>query len=129
MKFYLVLLSHILDSNNYYHPFLERRKLFMSVILNLASNDEGSLKFFLDSYFEKDSKLDNDVIEWVNVFNKPLEAIDMMTAAMDNKEKFNIILRISIDPELFVDVNHDNLDDIIKYMLFRFYKYENDVHL
>lgn len=101
----------------------------MSVILNLASKDEGSLKLFLDSFFEIDSKLDNDVIEWVNVFNKPLEAIDMMTAAMDNKEKYKIRLRISIDPELFVDVNQDNIDDIVKYMLFRFYKTENDTIL
>lgn len=94
----------------------------MSFILNLTSKDEGTLKFFLDSFFEKDSKLDNDVIEWISIFNKPLEAIDMMTAILDNRERYNIMLRISMDEGLFIDVNQDNIEDLIKYMFIRFNK-------
>ena len=96
----------------------------MPVIVNLSSENEGTLKNFLNSFFQKDSKLDDDVIEWINVFDEPLEAIDMITAVIDNKERFDIILHISIDPGLSVNVNQDNINDMVKFMLARFYNEE-----
>lgn len=98
----------------------------MSVIVNLASKTEGVLKNFLTSYFEKDLKIDNDVIEWVNVYTKPLDAIDLITAVIDNSERFNIRLLISLDAGILVDVNESNLNDLVKYMVYRFYKENNN---
>jgi len=94
----------------------------MSIVLNLSSENASTLKNFLDRFYEKDFMLEDDVIEWVNVFNEPLEAIDIMTAVMDNKDKFDIKLCMSMDPGLFIDVTQFNIEDIIKLMLLRFYK-------
>ena len=98
----------------------------MSVTVNLISKQEGILKSFLNSYLERDSKLDNDVIEWVNVYNKPLDAIDMMTAVIDNSTKYSINLMLTIDAGLLIEVNENNINDLVKYMLYRFYKESNE---
>ena len=94
----------------------------MSVMVNLKSTNEGILKNFLDSFFEKDSKIDNDVIEWINTYKEPLQAIDMITAVIDNIEKYDIQLMICMDRDYFVDVDQNNVNNIIKFMLYRFYK-------
>ncbi len=98
----------------------------MPVIINLSSNAEGTLKSFLNSYFGKDSKLDNDVIEWINFYNKPLEAIDLMTAVIDNSDKYDIQILVSMDAGLFLEVTYNNINDIVKFMLFRFYKEKDE---
>ncbi len=94
----------------------------MPVIVNIASEQEGTLRRFLDSFFQKDSKVDNDVVEWVNIYHKPLEAIDIITAVVDNREKYDIQIYISMDAGLVVEVSQKNVDDLIKFMLYRFYK-------
>lgn len=94
----------------------------MSVIVNLVSNTTGTLKSFLDSFFEKDSNIDEDVVEWISIYNEPLEAIDIMTALIDNVEKYDIKLFISMDAGLYIEVTSENINDIIKFMFFRFYK-------
>ncbi|MGE5329684.1 MAG: hypothetical protein ACM3KR_09285 [Deltaproteobacteria bacterium] len=94
----------------------------MPITVNLTSESEGVLKNFLDIYYEKDSKIDNDVSEWINVFNKPLEAIDLISSVIDNSDTFDISLRICMDAGLLVEVNTENANDIIKFMLFRYYK-------
>ena len=94
----------------------------MSVMVNLKSTNEGILKNFLDSFFEKDSQIDNDVIEWINTYKEPLQAIDMITAVIDNIEKYDIQLMICMDRDYFVDVDQNNVNNIIKFMLYRFYK-------
>ena len=101
----------------------------MSVIVNLKSTNEGILKNFLDSYFERDSKIDNDVIEWINSYKKPLEAIDIITAVIDNIEKYNIQLQICMDADYFVEVNQNNVNNMIKFMLYRFYKQNKEQNI
>lgn len=97
----------------------------MPVTVNLVSNTQGTLKNFLNSYFQKDSRIDDDVIEWVNVFNKPLEAIDIITAALDNLQTFDLNLWISMDAGLMIEITEKNVNEIIKFMIFRFYKQDS----
>lgn len=94
----------------------------MPVTVNLQSENQGELKSFLNSYFEKDSKIDDDVSEWINVFNKPLEAIDLITSVIDNSDNFDIQLCISMDAGILVEVTQNNVEDIVKFMLFRYYE-------
>jgi len=94
----------------------------MPVTINLSSENASVLKRFLDSYFEKDSHIDDDVSAWMNVFNKPLEAIDLITSVIDNSDTFDIQLGICMDAGILVEVNHQNVNEIIKFMLFRYYK-------
>lgn len=98
----------------------------MPVTINLSSENEGVLKSFLDSYFEKDSHLDDDVSAWINVFNKPLEAIDLITSVIDNSDTFDIQLGICMDAGILVEVNQQNVNEIIKFMLFRYYRQTDD---
>jgi len=94
----------------------------MPITVNLLSENEGILKSFLDTYYEKDCKIDNDVSEWINIFNKPLEAIELISSVVDNSDSFDINLKICMDAGIFVEVTQQNVNDIIKFMLFRYYK-------
>lgn len=94
----------------------------MPITVNLSSESEGIIKSFLDRYYEKDTKIDTDVSEWINVFNKPLEAIDLITSVVDNSDSFDIQLMVCMDIGILIEVTQENVNDIIRFMLFRYYK-------
>ncbi|MGE5474108.1 MAG: hypothetical protein ACM3UU_07815 [Ignavibacteriales bacterium] len=94
----------------------------MPITVNLCSESDGMLKSFLDTFYEKDTKIDEDVSEWINVFNKPLEAIDLITSVIDNSDSFDIQLMVCMDAGILVEVTPENVNDIIRFMLFRYYK-------
>jgi hypothetical protein len=93
----------------------------MQALVNLVSQNQGELKNFLDFFFEKDTKIDPDVSEWISTYKDPLEVIDLIAAVVDNSDTYNIDTVISLDENLFVSVSEKNLNDIIKFILFRFY--------
>ena len=94
----------------------------MSISVNLWSRKEGEIKRFLDSYYEKDVKMDSDVGHWIYVYSKPLDAIDIMSALTDNNDEYQISMCIQIDKGDVHSVTPENHNDILKGILFLYYK-------
>jgi hypothetical protein len=61
------------------------------------SGKSGEIKRFLKSFYQKEVKAEDDISQWIYVYNKPLEAIDIISALMDNKERYKISMFIQID--------------------------------
>ncbi len=111
----------------------------MRSIVHLYSNKYSEINRFLEKFYCKSNKIIEDYSkvsnssdessgyhtkindkEWKKEYNNPIDIIDIMSALIDNNETYDISMWISLDEGLFIYVNNDNLDDIIKYLYERF---------
>jgi hypothetical protein len=89
--------------------------------VNLWSRKNGEIKRFLESYYEKEMQLDENAGEWIYTYNKPLEAVDMISAVIDNQDKYQIALCIQVDEGQLHHITVDNHNEIIKDIFLLYY--------
>ena len=88
--------------------------------LNLVTEQENILNEFLTKYFEKDMMVDNITYEWSYTLENPLDAVQIISAVMDNNLNDKITPWVSFDPNVFIKIKDNNYNDVIKYILERF---------
>lgn len=93
----------------------------MSVTLTLNSNTYGEIKRFLDAFYEKDSNIDEDVCKWIYVYKQPLEAVDIISALLDNKDSYSIEVSILMPDGNAYCITEQNMEDVIKGFFCLFY--------
>ena len=91
----------------------------MKGIINLYSETPGEIKKFLELFYSKNIEISKDLF-WETSYDNPIDMIELISCFIDNKEKFQINIWISIDHNIFINVTDDNLDNIIKYIYDRF---------
>lgn len=91
----------------------------MKGIVNLYSEKEGEIKKFLALFFSKNLEITNELF-WETAYDNPIDMIELISCFIDNKEKFQINLWISLDSGVFINITDNNLEDIIKYIYERF---------
>ncbi|TYQ12935.1 UNVERIFIED_CONTAM: hypothetical protein Cloal_3976 [Acetivibrio alkalicellulosi] len=96
----------------------------MYVTVNLSSKKTGEIKNFLERFYQKDINMDEDVEQWIYVYRKPLEAIDMISTVIDNNDKHKISVCVQVDRCDVHPVTYENYNDIIKALLYLYYKDE-----
>ena len=92
----------------------------MSITINLVSEKRGELEQFLSNYFEKDMSVDSDTLEWTYTFRKPLDSVSMINAIIDNSDIYSFVPWISLDKDLFIKIEENNHNDLVKYIFNRF---------
>lgn len=98
----------------------------MNLTVNLWSGKKGEIKRFLDMFYDRDSNMDEGTGEWEYVYKKPLEAIDIINAVMDNSDKYQINLCIQIDEGQMFHITSDNHNEVIRDMFGLFYNECNE---
>lgn len=91
----------------------------MKGIVNLYSEISGEIKKFLNHFYSEEVEMTQDLF-WEIAYDNPIDMIELVSCFIDNKDKFQINLWISIDNGVFINVTDDNLDNIIKYIYDRF---------
>jgi len=94
----------------------------MAISVNLWSHKLGEIKRFLEKYYEKDIIMDEDVDQWTYVYNKPLEAVDIISVVIDNSDKYQISMCIQVDEGDIHPITAENHNDIIKSIFYLFYE-------
>lgn len=84
--------------------------------LNLYCKDQNELSTFLEKFYNK--KIEKS-IENIT-FDNPIEMIDLISAIIDNNDKYNISAWINLDEDIFIKISNSNLNDIIKYLYERY---------
>lgn len=79
----------------------------------------GEIKKFLELFYSKNIEMKEDLF-WEILYDNPIDMIELVSCFIDNKEKFQINIWISIDDGVFINVTDNNLDEIIKYIYERF---------
>ena len=87
--------------------------------INFYSEIKGEIKKFLELYYSKNLNIENDLYFKKN-FENQIDMIDIISCFIDNSDKFNISLWISLDKNVYIRLNNSNLNTIIKYIYERY---------
>lgn len=89
--------------------------------LFLFSTNIHSVETFLKNFY-KDKPLPNvSIFENYKIsFENPIEMSDILSAIIDNNDKYNISAWLNLDNDLYFKVTQYNLNDIIKYLFERY---------
>jgi hypothetical protein len=109
-------------SNILCKQFLTRGKRYMSIVVSLWSRKYGEIRRFLKSYYEKNISMDEDVEQWMYVYNKPIDAVDIISAVIDNNDRYEINVYIQVDKGDIHSVTLENHNDIIRSIVYLYYE-------
>lgn len=91
----------------------------MNSIVSLYSMQNNEIKKFLDTFYSQNIELEND-LEWQKTYENPIEIADIIGTFIDNNDKFKITMWISLDDGIYINVNDNNVDKIIRYLYERY---------
>ena len=94
----------------------------MSITVNLWTRKTGELKKFLERFYLKKLNMDEDTDSWAYVYNKPVEAVDIICAVMDNSDRYRISVFIQINDGDIYPVTAENYNNVIKDIFHLFFK-------
>ncbi len=98
----------------------------MSLTVNLWTRKSGDLKRFLESYYDKKLDLCERTAEWSCNYVKPLEAVDIISAVMDNNDRYQIRVLIQVNEGQMHLVTAENHNEVIRDIFLMFY-HENSI--
>lgn len=89
------------------------------VSVNLISEDSYELEKFLGSFYNSSFDINNN-LNWEHKYSNPVELAEIIGAYVDNFDNFNIVMWISLDKGVYINVTTDNADSLIKYLYERY---------
>ena len=89
------------------------------VSVNLISEDSYELEKFLGSFYNSSFDINNN-LNWEHKYSNPVELAEIIGAYVDNFDDFNIVMWISLDKGVYINVTTDNADSLIKYLYERY---------
>lgn len=95
---------------------------FLKKFFGNYEESENFKKYETNEENNKSKMLDVNkrTLEWEKNYRNPIEIADIIGALIENNDKFNINMWISIDEGLFINVTDYNADEIIRYLYERF---------
>ena len=91
----------------------------MNFSINIYCNEKGEIRKFLESFYSKKLILQNELF-WNKYFNSPFDLIDLISCYIDNNDKFNLNIWISLDKNVFISIPPNNIKEFIKYIYERY---------
>lgn len=91
----------------------------MFAIVNLYSEIKGELNNFLSRFYNTNLDIVDD-LKWKKKYANPIELAEIVGVFIDNFDEFNIKMWISLDKDVFININEKNGDSIIRYLYERF---------
>ena len=91
----------------------------MKAIASLYSEKNNEINNFLNKFYDSIVFTENN-LKWEKEFENPIEIADIIGTFIDNNDKFNINMWISVDEGFFINITDENANEIIKYLYERF---------
>lgn len=94
----------------------------MKTTVNLYSQRNGEISRFLTNFYNNNDGINvqNDMLKWNNSYDNPIEISDIIGVFVDNNDKYDINMWISLDDNIFINVTSSNSDKIIRYLFERY---------
>lgn len=89
------------------------------VLVNLYSESSKELEKFLSSFYNSSFDINNN-LNWEHKYSNPVELAEIIGAYVDNFDDFNIVMWVSLDKGVYINVTTDNADSLIKYLYERY---------
>lgn len=91
----------------------------MFVSVNLYSEKLGELNNFLSKFYNTNLEIYND-LSWEKKYNNPIEMAEIIGVFLDNIDDYFINMWICLDKNVYININEQNGNEIIKYLYERF---------
>ena len=91
----------------------------MEVLIRLYSNKKNEIKSFLDKFFNSNITVSKD-LEYEIKFKNPVESANLIGTFIDNNDKYEINMWVSLDKGFFINVTDFNADKLIRYLYERY---------
>ena len=91
----------------------------MDFIVRLYSNNKDDINNFLKKFSNNTEEYMN-LSEWEKKYQNPIDIIDIIGTFIDNNDKYKINMWISLDEGIFININDNNADKIIRYIYERY---------
>ena len=92
----------------------------METIVRLYSSKRNEINSFLNSFFNTKNNDFINLLEWEKKYQNPVEITEIIGTFIDNNDKYSINMWISLDSGVFININDDNADNVIKYIYERY---------
>lgn len=89
------------------------------VSVNLYSENSKELEKFLSSFYNSSFDINND-LNWEHKYENPIEITEIIGTYIDNFEDFEIVMWISLDKGVYINVTEENADNLIRYLYERY---------
>lgn len=89
------------------------------VSVNLYSENSKELEKFLSSFYNSSFDINNN-LNWEHQYENPIEITEIIGTFADNLEDFKIVMWISLDKGVYINVTEDNANNLIKYLYERY---------
>ena len=91
----------------------------MYVTVNLYSQKEGELNKFLSKFYNTNLEIYED-FSWEKQYTNPIELAEIVGVFIDNIEDYLIHMWICLDKNVYININEQNGNEVIKYLYERF---------
>ena len=92
----------------------------MKTIVNLYSSKQGEIKRFVENYEEKNMDLQTNDLKWEKQYLNPIEISDIIGIFIENNDKYQVNMWVSLDEGIFINITDDNADQVIRYLFERY---------
>lgn len=89
------------------------------VSVNLYSENSKELEKFLSSFYNSSFSIDNN-LNWEHKYDNPIEITEIIGTFIDNSDDFKIVMWVSLDKGVYINVTEKNADSLIKYLYERY---------
>ena len=91
----------------------------MYVTVNLYSQKQGELNKFLSKFYNTNLEIYED-FSWEKQYTNPIELAEIVGVFLDNMEDYLIHMWICLDKNVYIHINEQNGNEVIKYLYERF---------
>ena len=91
----------------------------MYVTVHLYSQKEGELNKFLSKFYNTNLEIDENS-SWEKQYTNPIELAEIVGVFLVNMDDYFIHMWICLDKNVYININEQNGNEIIKYLYERF---------
>lgn len=92
---------------------------YMISVVNIYSNEKKVINDFLSKFYNTNLGIE-DCLSWKKEFKNPVEIADLIGIYVDNIDNFDLNMWVCLDNDIYINVNENNANEIIKYLYERF---------
>lgn len=89
------------------------------VSVNLYSENSREIEKFLSSFYNSSFDINNNS-SWEHKYENPIEITEIIGAFIDNLDDFKLVMWVSLDKGVYINVTDENADNLIKYLYERY---------
>lgn len=89
------------------------------ISVNLFCENPKELEKFLSSFYNSTFNMNNNLL-WTHMYQNPIEIAEIIGVFVDNINDFKIVMWVSLDNGVYINVSDKNANNLIKYLFERY---------